>query len=435
MKRTYLPLFLIAFAIHFVAIAQEKDPTYGKTPEELVPYGRYQDPYIMHFMEPKEFLGPGRDEVVTKMPETIRIGFLGPLERTEDVEFGRQMLQGASLAIEEANENGGFQGIPFELMLHNDAGLWGAAANEIVKMDDEGVWAILGSIDGTVTHVALRVALKVEIPMVNTGDPDPTLTETNIPWIIRVVGDDRQSSYALAQYMISLKGHSKIAVLRVNNRYGRVGVGEFRDSARRLGYPLVLEVRYTPGDTSFTAQLNRVKQSGADAILIWPDNAETGAEIIQEMSDLGLNIPIYANDRMVSETFVKNAGELANGLVSTHPYNPKLEDKALMEFNKTYVSKYGIEPDVFAAHAYDGMNILISAIQQAGLNRILIRDLLTDLKTFQGYKGVTGEITLDSSWNDIGPIWMVEVVDGEFIFSKTPSESMQLQTIESKKYE
>ena len=95
---------------------------------------------------------------------------------------GKQMFQGATLAIEEANKKGGYHGIPFVVMPHNDAGLWGAAANEVVKMDDEKVWAFLGSIDDIVSHVALRAALKLEIFMVCTGDPDPTFTETNIPW-------------------------------------------------------------------------------------------------------------------------------------------------------------------------------------------------------------------------------------------------------------
>ena len=66
------------------------------------------------------------------------------------------------------------------------------------------------------------------------------------------------------------------------------------------------------------------------------------------------------------------------------------------------------------------MNIIIEAIHKAGLNRYLIRDVLTDLKTFQGYQGVTGEIIFDASWNDIGPIWMTEVRDGKFEFFPPP---------------
>ena len=76
-----------------------------------------------------------------------------------------------------------------------------------------------------------------------------------------------------------------------------------------------------------------------------------------------------------------------------------------------------MKPDVFAAHAYDGMNLIIKAIKKKGLNRVLIRDVLTDLDTFQGYQGVTGKIVLDESWNDIGNIWMAKVKQGKFEYS------------------
>ena len=74
------------------------------------------------------------------------------------------------------------------------------------------------------------------------------------------------------------------------------------------------------------------------------------------------------------------------------------------------------QPEVFAASAYDGMNLIIAAIKKAGLNRVLIRDVLTDLKTFQGYQGITGKIILDASWNEIGDMYMAEVKSGKFIF-------------------
>ena len=60
--------------------------------------------------------------------------------------------------------------------------------------------------------------------MVCSGDPDPTYTETNIPWTIRVISDDRQSGYALVNYIYKKDHHSRVAVIRANNRYGRVGV-------------------------------------------------------------------------------------------------------------------------------------------------------------------------------------------------------------------
>ncbi len=58
----------------------------------------------------------------------VRIGFLGPLEGSILVSYGKQMLQGATLAIEEANRKGGYKGIPFKMMVHNDVGLMGCCS-------------------------------------------------------------------------------------------------------------------------------------------------------------------------------------------------------------------------------------------------------------------------------------------------------------------
>jgi len=396
--------------------AQEKDENYGKTPSELLPYGHYQDAYVYYFHKPQLFLGAGREKKAPAGLTEVRIGVLAPLEGNVLSPQGNQMLQGAMLATEEANARGGYKGLPFKLMPHNDVGLWGAAANEVVKMSDEGDWAVLGTIDDVNSHVAIRVALKLEIPVVNCGDPDPTFTETAIPWVIRVISDDRQSSYALVEYIHKKMGHNRVAVLRTNGRYGRVGTMEFRDAALRIGYPLVLEVRYDDGDTTFDTQLERIKDSHPDAVLLWGNAKELGL-IVNQMKEKGMDYPIYTSDRAVNPEFLEIAGDNANGIITTCQYNPNSGSPKYKAFEENYRKRFGIEPDVFAAHAYDGMNLIIESIRKVGLNKVLIRDTLTDLKTFQGYDGVTGKITLDASWNDIGPIWMVEIENGKFNFT------------------
>ena len=401
-----------------LAAQYKEKENYGNTPDNWVPYARYQDAYVKHFLEPQPFTGAGREKPEPTGLTEVRIGVLAPLENNVLVPQGKQLLQGATLALEEANREGGYKGIPFTIMAHNDVGLWGAAANEIVKMGDEGVWAILGTIDDINSHVGIRVALKLEIPWVNTSDPDPTFTETNIPWVIRCISDDRQSCYALVDYMYRQQGMKRVAVLRANNRYGRVGVAEFRDAAHRVGFPLVLEVRYEDGEKDFTAQLARIRNSSPEAVVLWGNALEMGL-ILNQMRDMGMDYPVYVSDRGVNPLFLETAGENANGVVTTCQYHPEADIPALKEFQKNYRERFGIEPDVFAAHAYDGMKITIDAIRRAGLNKAKIRDLLTDLETYQGYQGITGEIIFDATWNDVGKIWMVDVVDGEFIYSPT----------------
>jgi branched-chain amino acid transport system substrate-binding protein len=411
--------FILICLIQFSNInGQNKPLNYGKATDELFPYEKFQKAYKYHFLEPIQFYGAGRDKMPPADLKEVRIGFLGPLKGSVMVPQGIQMLQGSTLAIEEANKKGGYRGLPFVLLPHNDVGLWGAAANEVVKMDDEKVWAFLGSIDDIVSHVALRAALKLEIPMICTGNPDPTYTETNIPWTIRVISDDRQSGYALVNYIFKKDNHSRVAVIRANNRYGRVGVKEFSDAAVRVGHPIIIEERFLDGETDFKTQLERILITSPDAILIWGNAKESGL-ILQQLRAIGLKQPVYGSDRMVSPEFLKTAGALAEGTVTTCPYNPAAGNPKLKTFQTNYLKRFGQEPDIFAAHAYDGMNILIEAIRKAGLNRVLIRDVLLDLKTFQGYEGVTGKIVLDGTWNDIGDIWMAQVRQGKFEFFPT----------------
>jgi branched-chain amino acid transport system substrate-binding protein len=411
-------ILVLAFTCSLLS-GQDKKQNYGNIPDDLVAYDKYMKAYKYHFMTPMQFYGAGREKPEPTGLKEVRIGFLGPLEGSIIVTLGKQMLQGAEMAIEEANKRGGYKGIPFKLMIHNDVGLWGAAANEVVKMDDEGVWGWLGSIDDIVSHVAIRATLKLEIANVNTGDPDPTFTETNIPWVIRTIPDDRQASYVMTNQIIKVDGHKRIAVIRANNRYGRVGTLHFNRTATRMGFPIIIEERFADGDKDFTTQIGRMKKTDPDAIAIWGNSDQT-AMILKQLRVAGLKQPVYTSDRAVSEDFLKMAGADAEGLMTTCQYNPEANNPRLKAFQATYFKKYGIKPDVFAAHAYDGMNILLDAIKKVGLNRALIRDVLTDLKTFNGYEGVTGRVIFDQTWNNIRPIYLARVKNGKFEFTPAP---------------
>ncbi|MEE8373247.1 MAG: ABC transporter substrate-binding protein, partial [Dehalococcoidia bacterium] len=127
---------------------------------------------------------------------------------------------------------------------------------------------------------------------------------------------------------------------------------------------------------------------------------------------------VLGADRLVSDEFLQLAGRAAEGVVATYPYNPARDDPLLQDFHRRYQERFDEAPEAFAAHAYDGMTLLIRAIRNAGLNRVRIRDELTSLKSF---RGVTGEITFDATSNDVGPVWMAEVRQGTFHFFSSPS--------------
>jgi branched-chain amino acid transport system substrate-binding protein len=265
------------------------------------------------------------------------------------------------------------------------------------------VWAILGTIDGANSHIAIRVALKAEVVMMNSGDTDPTFIETNIPWVVRCIGDDRQQGYLLVDYMYRKLGLKRVGIIRASSRYGRFGVREIRDGSRRLGRPVVLEMAYEVGSTDFSLQLERLKQANVEAVVHW-GTAQDGAGILNQMRNLGMEQPYFACDRCVSDEFVRIAGQNAEGVTCTYPWHPLRRDPKLEGFRTAFLKRFGEQPETFAAHAYDGMNMLIWAIQVAGLNRAKIRDVLAYRR--KPWDGVTGEIPLSAALDDLGEVFL-----------------------------
>ena len=314
-----------------------------RTPaEEFVPFGGVE-PFKRHFLLQMEYTGAGRSVPEPEQSGSVKIGFVGPIMSTVSVatggksheeNLGLKMLQGAKLAIEQANAAGGYTArkIPFELVVKNDNGLWGATGSEIINLAyKDKVWAILGTIDGANTHIAIRVALKIEIPMISSGDLDPTLMETNIPWIIRCAGDDRQQGYMLVDYIYRTLDLERVGIIRASNRYGRFGVREINDGSRRMGHPVAIEMAYKLNAEDFSLQLERIKAANVQAVVHWGDAAH-GAMVLNQMRAMGMNQPFFACDRCVSDEFVQAAGANAEGVVCGYPWNPDRKDEKLEAF-------------------------------------------------------------------------------------------------------
>jgi ABC-type branched-subunit amino acid transport system substrate-binding protein len=401
-----------------------EDENYAKTTRDVEPF-RHVQPYKEHFLLQMEYTGPGRAIPEPNNIETVKLGFIGPIMSTVSVAtggksheepLGIKMLQGARLAIEQANDKGGYlkRNIPFELVISNDNGLWGASGNEIIKMAyKDKVWAILGTIDGANSHIAIRVALKAEIVMMNSGDTDPTFIETNIPWVARCIGDDRQMGYLLVDYLYRKLKFKRVAIVRSSNRYGRFGVREIQDGSRRLGCPIVLEMAYNLGLEDFWLQLERIRQANVQAVVHWGDAPE-GARILNQMRAMGMDQPYFACDRCVSDEFVEIAGANAEGVICPYPWNPTGSSKKLDEFREAFKKRFGEDAETFACHAYDGMNMLIWAVQVAGLNRAKIRDVLAYRST--PFKGVTGDIMLSACLDDVGEVYLAKRENGGWKF-------------------
>jgi branched-chain amino acid transport system substrate-binding protein len=400
-------------------------PRYANMPEEAVPYGKFTKPYKEWFVDKDtlDYFGGARERVVHEIDasNTVNIGFLGPLENNYEAQYGQAMLHGAQMALEEANARGGYgasgtsHGRPYALKIHNDSAQWGASSTEAVKMVyDEHVVAVLGSVDGASTHIMLRVALKLEFPIMDTGTTDPTVTETRIPWVLHTFPDDRQQGYTLADYVFKKMKLKKIGVFRTQSRYARIGVEKFSDEAKRMGRVPPLEVKFERGDQDFSTQLRMLQNSHIDGLVIWGE-APDAARILKQMRAMGMAQPVFGPSRMAYPALLEIAGSAAEGVVTTAPLDPTRSEPQWQEFRKKYLAKFNVEPDAYAAYAYDGMNILIASIEKKGLNRGKIMD---GLREYHGksFDGVGEREEFDYTLNNIAPLALAKVEGGRFVY-------------------
>jgi len=129
---------------------------------------------------------------------------------------------------------------------------------------------------------------------------------------------------------------------------------------------------------------------------------------------MGMTQPFFGCDRCISEEFVENAGSHAEGAIFASPWNPRRSSPRLERFRRAYRERFGMEAETYAAHAYDGMNMILWAIQVAGLNRARIRDVLAYLP--RPWPGATGDVVLSACLDDVGDVYLARRERGDWSF-------------------
>jgi ABC-type branched-subunit amino acid transport system substrate-binding protein len=420
---------------------------YANEPKDMQPYSKFAEAYYHHYTQTNVYLGAARDVPDPDLKDLteIRIGFLGPIENNPEQLFGQRMLNGVQLAIEEANARGGYCGKPFKLMPRNDydnwqakavygdnrpttQDIWGSASNQTVKMVyDDKDWAIFGSISGESTHILLRVALRAEIPIVNSASTDPTIPETLIPWYFSDLQDDRVQANILARHIYDELKLKHVALLRINNRYGRFGSPKFKDASQRLGHPVAIEQRFPAGTTDFQRELRSIQDSRVDGIVLWTDEAQT-AMILKQMHELGMKQRVFGSYRTIGDDLIAQAGDLAEGFEAVFPYDASRTDPRWLKFNSDYAAKYHEKPEQFASLAYDAMNVLLDSIHEAGLNKARIMDALAQVYE---YDGVTGHMVFDTNSKNTAPMYLARVHSGVIEYRPASMDPLPVQPLAS----
>ena len=315
---------------------------------------------------------------------------------------------GAELAINEANKKGGLNGRPFELVVRSMEGPWGTGSKQAISLVfDEKVWAILGSHDGRNAHLAEQATAKTHVVLMSAWPGDPTLSAAFVPWYFSCAPNDNQQADILIEEIYNRRNLSRVALVSGRDYDSELAMKSFISRVEQKLQSSPLQFTCENQLTCINTIVDSISRLKAGSIVLF-GNPALSLRIIQVMRQRGMNQPIFGNLALLDENIIPNRRfqDYPDVIIVA---SQGWQNQQSMNFVKEYQSTWHHDPGMVAAFAFDGMNLLIEAIRNAGSpDREKIQDWLAKTR----YKGVTGTIRFDERGNPVGNYNLISFRNG-----------------------
>ena len=297
--------------------------------------------------------------------DTIKLGVPGA-HSGDLVSYGQPSLNAARIVVEEINAKGGILGRQVEVIAQDDQCKPELGTNAATKLLSEGVDVIMGSICSGATKAALPIYTDAKKISISPSATTPDLTESgDNPYFFRTIASDSEQGRLAAGFVRDTLGAKKVALLHDKGDYGRGFTNYAREVLEKGGVEIVLSEGITPGAVDYSAVIQKLRQSKADAVIFGGYHPEA-SKLVQQMKKRRVRIPFVSDDGVKDEAFLKVAAKEAEGLV--YATGPKDVSKlpANIHARELHVKKYGVAPGAFYDNAYAATVALLAAIEKAG---------------------------------------------------------------------
>jgi branched-chain amino acid transport system substrate-binding protein len=327
---------------------------------------------------------------------------------------GVMFKNGVEMAIKEINAAGGILGKKITYTSEDTQSNPGVAKGLAQKAVDNDVFAIFGPVYSGSIMVSMAESRRGEVPNF-TGGEAGSITQQGNPYVFRTSFGQSVSFPKVARYLTAKS--KKLAVLYVNNDFGKGGQATIKQLLANSGTQIVTEISTEAGQVDFSAAVIQAKQSGADALFAYT-NEEESARLLRELRKQGWNKPVIGETVLTSAKVVELAGEAANGALAH--VGLTVEAPQLQAFGKKYQAAYNSVSDHNGVKGYTGMYILKAAIEKAGkLDRkaaaAAIRNSCFSAKQ---YPGVLMDVCFDGNGDIDRESFMTEIRGGKTVVAE-----------------
>jgi branched-chain amino acid transport system substrate-binding protein len=280
--------------------------------------------------------------------------------------LGAWELKGVKLAVDEWNKAGGVNGRQVELGVFDDQGDPTVGTNLARKIDSEGYIAMLGTAESAVTIAMAPTLKQAEIPNITSGQ-SPGLVAVKSEFLFLNGPTSTTYDETLAKYIVDSKGIKSIAMITNNGSYGKGEHDAFTKSLSNRSVTPVADQVVTTDQKDFSAALSTIRQKNPQLIFLGAEEVESGL-IVKQARSLGITVPFAGAAPQGTPVFVDTAGASnVEGTIVSSPYLSNDVSDASRKFAAAYKAAYGEDAELHGAKAYDGAQILLTALKNSNV--------------------------------------------------------------------
>ena len=343
--------------------------------------------------------------------DSVKIGFNVPLTGFAAAD-GKSALNGAKLAVKQANQAGGINGKMIELVVYDDQASPKQAvpiSNKLIEKD-KVVAAISGSYSGA-TRAAAGVFQSAEIPYISAYAVHPEITKAG-NYVFRTSFMGEVQGRAGAKLIGATLQRKRVVLITLKNDFGKSLAAGFKEAAGQFNLQIVNEYEYSIKDRQFGPIVAKVKADAPEAIYA-TGYFFTAGPLVSQLRAAGITVPVIGQEGYDSEQFIKIAGKASEGTIITTSLDRDSNSSETRSFISEFEAMAGHKVDMVAASGHTAMKVLVAAMKKAGTTSpSAIRNAIAQTNLVAS----TGSI----SFNDLGEVQknvQVQVVrDGDFYY-------------------
>ena len=326
---------------------------------------------------------------------------------------GNNWKNGIDLAVEEINAKGGILGHKIEVRHADSQSNPGVARAQVQKALDGEPYVLLGPGYSGSVKVTAPLAAEAGITQIMGGEA-AELTQAGNKFLFRTSFGQQSSMPKVAKYINDELKAKSVAVVWVNNDFGRGGRDVITKEFNRLGIKVAADLSTEAGQADFAADVSKIKAAAPDAVFIYV-NEEESARILKEIKRQGVTAPLIGETTLVGQKVIELAGDAANGARGHVGLTTDAPVEAVKAFRDRFVKKYNYVPDHNGLKGYLAIYMVKATTEKMGkVDSKAFADTLHGLtiKT-SAEPNILMDVTFDQNGDIDRQGFLVEVVEGK----------------------